>query len=130
MYFALKKELTGDSAESPIASAEQRTLAAQLFRHRTHREFPLTGGNFLQQVSSCLPPLSYLIVRDLRYLRQELYNRYFVEELELQSIDKTSADGLHDVFADVFAQISSAQAIQGLKVRSFTYVDDSRLTLL
>ncbi|KAF7794454.1 hypothetical protein EIP86_005588 [Pleurotus ostreatoroseus] len=125
VYFALKKELTGDSVESPIASAEQRTLAAQLFRHRTHRQLPLIGGNFLQEVSTCLPPLSYLIVKNLRYLCHEIYTRYFVEELELQYIDKTSADGLHSVFADVFAQISSAQALQGLKVRSFTYVDDT-----
>ncbi|KAF7794455.1 hypothetical protein EIP86_005589 [Pleurotus ostreatoroseus] len=125
VYFILKKEVVGDpSSPDPVASPAQRALAARLFRHRTHRGPCMMLTTYLPDASQCLPALPRRMCARLNILRLELLCRYIVEELEPASIDKSCADGLHDLFAEGLKEVADLGAAQGLTVRSFTYVPD------
>ncbi len=123
-YFVLKKEIVGYRAESPVASTDQRTIAADLFRHGKNRQEPWCFDFSLKKIFRSLSLIPHHLAKCLSALRWELFCRYFVEEMELESIDHTCANQTHEVCSKILMSVAKHKRYRNLKVRSFTYVVD------
>ncbi|KAJ3558270.1 hypothetical protein NM688_g1023 [Phlebia brevispora] len=132
-YYLIMKEVvdcsapveTGPSEEEGtdpfVASHAQKVFATDIFITRELRRFCFTLASiFAETVHEVIPERLWKIAQKLEDLREELMCRYYAEELDCESIDSTSADGLHEIFHDTFLGIAELEENQGLTVRPFT----------
>ncbi|KAF7794450.1 hypothetical protein EIP86_005584 [Pleurotus ostreatoroseus] len=122
LYFAVKREILNQQSpeENSVVSPPHRACASDFFENDVIRGSMIQGSSLLlRKAQGVLPPIPFTLVRVLEELLRELIQKYTAAEKDVSALNRNCADGLHEIFQQIFHEIADVEVIENMTVRPF-----------